>query len=269
VANATLGAKAQGRHFHRHVNGLSLYYHASLKREGLVRHAHESVQISIPLRQSRRPDLVACDQVDVIPGFEEHATSWGGAREVVILHCDHSFFRNAIEAPAAIAERHAKTAQPDPFVANVGRSIRQELLGHDTIDEFHLASLGTLVAGYVFLRGSADDIGRRPVARLTYEQSRRAIEMMQVTGERSMSLLDISSELGLSQWHFSRQFRRTTGLSPYQFFLRSRVDRARSLLLKGHAISEVAAITGFTDQSHMHRHFRRILGVTPGSFRDR
>ena len=84
-----------------------------------------------------------------------------------------------------------------------------------------------------------------------------------------MSLLDISSELGLSQWHFSRQFRRTTGLSPYQFFLRSRVERARGLLLKGHAISEVAAITGFTDQSHMHRHFRRILGVTPGSFRAR
>jgi AraC family transcriptional regulator len=269
VANATQGAKTQGRHFHRHVNGLSLYYHSSLRREGLDRHAHEPVQLSIPLRQSRRPDLVACDEVDVIPGFEEHATSWGGAKEVVILHFDQSFFRDAIEAPAAIAERHAKTAEPDPFVANVGLGIRRELLGHDTIDDFHLASLGTLLAGYLFLRGGIAGIDSRPAPRMTYEQSRRAIEMMQVTGEHSMSLLDISSEVGLSQWHFSRQFRRTTGLSPYQFLLRSRVERARDLLRKGHAISEVAAITGFTDQSHMHRHFKRILGVTPGSFRAR
>lgn len=264
MANAMQGAKTQGRHLHRHVNGLSLYYHASLKREELVRHAHEQVQISIPLRQSRERNMLACDEVDVIPGFEAHATNWGGAREVVILHFDRSFFRHAIETPAAIAERHAKTAQPDPFVANVGLGIRRELLSHNAIDDFHLSSLGTLLAGYLFLGGSAEGTGAPAAPRMTYEQSRRAIEMIHLTGEQRLSLLDISSELGLSQWHFARQFRRTTGLSPYQFLLRSRVERARGLLQKGHAISEVAAITGFTDQSHLHRHFKRILGITPG-----
>lgn len=267
MAHATQGAKAQGRHLHQHVNGLSLYYHSSLKREGLLRHAHEQVQISIPVRQSRQRNMVACDEVDVIPGFEEHATSWGGAREVVILHFDRSFFRHAIEAPAAIAERHARSAEPDPFVANVGLSIRRELLSHEAIDDFHLSSLGSLLAGYLFLGASADDLTAPAAPRMTYEQSRRAIEMMHLTGEQRVSLLDISTELGLSQWHFARQFRRTTGLSPYQFLLRSRVELARDLLLKGHAISEVAAITGFTDQSHLHRHFKRILGITPGKAR--
>lgn len=265
MASGTAGARAQGRHFHRQVHGLSLYYQSSLEREGLVKHAHEQVQISIPLQQSRDQSRVACDQVDIIPGFEEHSTDWGGAREVVILHFDLAYFQHALEVPASIAEHHAKKAWPNSFVSNIGLSIRRELLSYDTIDDFHLSSLGTLLAGYVFL-GSRGDINVG-APRMTYEQSRRAIEMMQMVGAQKVSLLDIASELGLSQWHFARQFRRTTGLSPFQFLIRSRVERARGLLRKGHAISEVAAITGFTDQSHTHRHFRRIFGITPGEAR--
>lgn len=260
--------KRQARHFQRHLDGLSIYYHASIERQGLGRHAHEQVQVSIPLYRNRASGGIVSDGIDVIPGFEEHAMDWGGAREVVVIHFSTPFLTKAIETPSTIAERRGRRTKPDPFVSQVGLTLRRELLLHDTIDEFLLASLGTILAGYLFrTEGRRDCDETRSVSSLTYEQSRRAIEMMNATGGTRVSMIDLSSELGLSQWHFSRQFRKTTGQSPYQFLLRSRVERARRLLESGHPISEVAAITGFTDQSHMHRHFRRILGTTPGSLR--
>jgi AraC family transcriptional regulator len=262
--------RRKARHFQRHVGGLSVYYHASIERQELGRHAHEQIQISIPLYKNKTSSGIVSGHVDVIPGFEEHAMDWGGAREVVVIHFGSSFLTRAIEAPNAIAERPGRRTKTDPFVSEVGLTLRRELLRHDTIDEFLLASLGTVLAGYLFkTEGLRSEDETRPVSHLTYEQSRRAIEMMNANQGARVSLLDIASELGLSQWHFSRQFRKTTGQSPYQFLLRSRVDRARRLLEHGCGISEAAATTGFTDQSHMHRHFKRILGTTPGRLRRR
>jgi AraC family transcriptional regulator len=256
-----------GHHFQRHAEGLSVFYHSSIEDQRLARHAHEQIQISIPLYRNSISSGVVCDGIDVIPTFQEHATDWGGAREVVVFHFDPCFLGNAIEVPARAAERRAGR-KPDHFVSQVGLMVRQELIEQSTMDDLLLVSLGTLLAGYLFspegLRGNGK---AKTIPKLTYEQSRRAIEKMTSAGGRRLSISDISADLGLSQWHFSRQFRRTTGLSPYQFLLRWRIEKARLLLERGHPISEVAAMTGFTDQSHMHRHFRRLLGTTPGSLR--
>lgn len=260
--------RCQSRHFERQVGSLGVYYHASFERQELGSHAHEQVQISIPIYRSRDRAGLCCDDIEVIPSFEEHSMDWGGTREVVVLHLGASFLSKAIEAPASIAERAARRSGADSFTSQVGLTIRQELLRHGTIDEFLLETLGTILAGYLFKSEPlCDGDGGKTIPRLTYEQCRRAIEIMTGTTGRRLSMAEISSELGLSQWHFSRQFRKTTGLSPYQFLLRARVERARRLLGHGHAISEVAAMTGFADQSHMHRHFRRLLGTTPGELR--
>ena len=56
------------------------------------------------------------------------------------------------------------------------------------------------------------------------------------------------------------------GIAPHQYLTSRRVDRARRLLLDGRPPGEVAALTGFHDQSHLTRHFRRLVGVTPGRY---
>jgi AraC family transcriptional regulator len=74
---------------------------------------------------------------------------------------------------------------------------------------------------------------------------------------------------GLSAYHFARQFRAATGLPPYQYVLARRVERARHLLqgVGDLSLTEVAVRAGFADQSQFTRHFKRLLGVTPGQFR--
>jgi AraC family transcriptional regulator len=73
----------------------------------------------------------------------------------------------------------------------------------------------------------------------------------------------------LSSYHFARQFKAATGLPPHEYVIVRRVERAKQFLQGGASLSlaEVAVQAGFSDQSQFSRHFKRILGVTPGQFR--
>ncbi|WP_252181301.1 AraC family transcriptional regulator [Azospirillum sp. B4] len=72
---------------------------------------------------------------------------------------------------------------------------------------------------------------------------------------------------GLSREGYSRRFKRLHGLAPQEFRLLDRLNAARCLLRSGESIAAVAADTGFADQSHLGRCFRRAFGVTPGRYR--
>ncbi|MFJ4784250.1 AraC family transcriptional regulator [Streptomyces sp. NPDC088794] len=66
--------------------------------------------------------------------------------------------------------------------------------------------------------------------------------------------------------HLVRAFSTAYGIAPHQYLMSRRVDRARRLLLDGRPASEVAPATGFFDQPHLTRHFRKLVGVTPGQY---
>src|SRR6516165_10586642 len=82
-----------------------------------------------------------------------------------------------------------------------------------------------------------------------------------------LSLDDIVAASGLTRYRFLRLFKRETGLSPHEFMIRCRVERAKELLLQGKPLIEIAIDTGFFDQSHFYRHFKRVTGQAPSSYR--
>ena len=97
---------------------------------------------------------------------------------------------------------------------------------------------------------------RQPVA--------RAIEYMHANLDQPISLKKVAEAAHISPSHLLRIFKRATGSPLHQFLIRLRVNRARKLLLTGNAsIADVAAEVGFADQSHLTRHFKRLLGTTP------
>ena len=77
---------------------------------------------------------------------------------------------------------------------------------------------------------------------------------------------ELEQASGYSRFHLMRLFRTHYGLSVHEFRLRARVALAMRLLAKGESQAAVAAEVGFFDQSHFHRHFRRIVGLPPGRF---
>ncbi|MGH9319367.1 MAG: helix-turn-helix domain-containing protein [Vicinamibacteria bacterium] len=96
---------------------------------------------------------------------------------------------------------------------------------------------------------------------------RRARDYLEAHFAESVSLALLSGVAGLSSFHLNRAFRLAYGLPPHAFQTQLRVARARKLLREGLPPAAAAAETGFTDQSHLHRHFKRVVGVTPAVFR--
>jgi AraC family transcriptional regulator len=98
---------------------------------------------------------------------------------------------------------------------------------------------------------------------------RVVVEYIEEHLDAGPSLDQLAAVARLSAYHFARQFKAATGLPPHQYVIARRVEQAKQLLQAGTDLSlaEVAADTGFSDQSQFSRHFKRLVGVTPGQFR--
>src|SRR5262249_42503054 len=97
---------------------------------------------------------------------------------------------------------------------------------------------------------------------------RRCKDLIEANIENEIRLDDLAREVGLSSSHFIRSFRESTGQTPYQFLLHQRVKRAQSLMRDPRAsLTEVALASGFADQHHLARVFRRITNMTPSGYR--
>jgi AraC-like DNA-binding protein len=96
---------------------------------------------------------------------------------------------------------------------------------------------------------------------------RRAIEYVEAHfSDRSLTIYRLAGAAGLSPYHFMRLFKNTIGLTAHGFVMNTRLKRAQALIADGATLADVAAATGFADQSHLTRHFRRVFGVTPGAY---
>ena len=83
---------------------------------------------------------------------------------------------------------------------------------------------------------------------------------------RTVRLDELARHAGLSKFHLLRQFKLRTGLTPGQYRTQLRVERAKRLLAAGEPPGGVAVACGFTDQSHLTRHFGRLVGIGPAAF---
>lgn len=99
-------------------------------------------------------------------------------------------------------------------------------------------------------------------------QERRAKELISANLEGNLSTGDLARECSLSAGHFARAFRRSTGLSPHQWLVWCRVEKAHGLLRDGGlSLAEIARACGFADQSHFTRAYTRLRGISPGAWR--
>jgi AraC-like DNA-binding protein len=76
----------------------------------------------------------------------------------------------------------------------------------------------------------------------------------------------LADHAGVDKFHLCRAFTKDVGMPPYKFLTHLRIAKARALLRRGVRPSEIAPLTGFCDQSQMHRHFVKIVGFTPGEY---
>jgi AraC-like DNA-binding protein len=91
----------------------------------------------------------------------------------------------------------------------------------------------------------------------------RSIKAMKNSSSAPLDVSVLAASLGYGREGFTRKFSRQAGVGPAEFSLLIRLNRARALLRDGSPAASIAAECGFTDQSHMGRHFLRTFGTTP------
>ena len=97
---------------------------------------------------------------------------------------------------------------------------------------------------------------------------RRVIDYLDSHFDEDLSIDTLAGIACLSPYHFIRTFSGQTGLTPHAWLMQLRARKAKELLGRGLPIADVAAQTGFADQSHLSRSFKRFLGYTPGQYRN-
>src|ERR1700675_1590117 len=109
------------------------------------------------------------------------------------------------------------------------------------------------------------DLGTLPMSRL-----RRVTEHIREHLDQELTLARLGAVVYMSPYHFARLFQRSTGVPPHQFVVRTRIDRAVTLLAARElSIARIARAVGFRTASHFSTVFRRVTGVTPRAYRAR
>ena len=106
-----------------------------------------------------------------------------------------------------------------------------------------------------------------PRGRLNSFQLRTVVDFIHSHLDEDVSLLALAEQAHVSPFHFARQFRATVGVPPHQFVLRQRIQKSLRLLKAGKLpLAQIAVESGFHDQPHFTRAFRRVLGTTPAKY---
>ncbi len=87
--------------------------------------------------------------------------------------------------------------------------------------------------------------------------------------DHNVGLDELAAAAGIGKFRLIRLFRERTGMPPHALLIAYRIRRARRMLDRGETIAARSAATGFAEQSHLHRNFRRSLGMTPAEYRRR
>ncbi|MEO0488215.1 MAG: AraC family transcriptional regulator [Cyanobacteria bacterium P01_A01_bin.123] len=123
-----------------------------------------------------------------------------------------------------------------------------------------LWGMANLVRNYASDRPLVKSIGKE------YRAVQRIRDYLMAHYTTNISLDELANLVELTPLRLLRTFRKQMGLPPHAYLNHVRVHEAKRLLAAGSSIIDAALATGFTDQSHLHRHFKKMLGITPGQY---
>lgn len=200
--------------------------------------------------------------------------------QVIVLHPDEVHdggaatdaglrYRMLYLEPALLRQGLAKAPSGLPFVRDpvLGDAGLRRTLLHGLADIE--SALDDLIVDQLVAE-LADGLSRhagRPVGGKLHLDVRRlhlARDYLEANLGRTVRSHGLEAVTGLDRFSLARQFRAFFGTSPHRYLLMRRLGLAAGLVQAGQDLADIAAATGFADQSHLSRHFKKAFGITPG-----
>ncbi|MGC1528699.1 MAG: AraC family transcriptional regulator, partial [Phormidesmis sp.] len=178
------------------------------------------------------------------------------ARETVVGNCDLITLKPEFQTR-------------DPQLESISTMLLNELEQGSLSNRLYIDSLSNILAVNL-LRQHATTRPHLPVYEggLPSRQLRQVLDYMDAHLAQEIKLADLAQLLDISQFHFSRLFKQSLGISPYQYLIQQRVECAKQLLkTTDRLITDIALTCGFNSHSHLSKQFRQLTGMTPKAYR--
>ncbi|MCM1983688.1 helix-turn-helix transcriptional regulator [Lyngbya confervoides] len=221
-----------------------------------------------------RKQSVSLTQISLYPPNLERKVRWHQDKSFLLI-CLHEDFMVHMTSEGDLPSLPRLVPQigfDDPFIWEMGKLFREELSQDPRENSFYVETLALALGSYLAEHYSEQHFqikhgGDR--GSLTTYQIRQLEDYVQARLGEKISLDDMAGVLDMSVFYFSRRFKDTTNLAPYQYVMRARIERSQTLL-RNHpelSILEIALQCGFSNPSHFANYFRKWVGVTPRQYR--
>jgi len=152
----------------------------------------------------------------------------------------------------------------DERIASLSGLIATECMNDDPLHDLYGEGLVSALFADLFKIGQKPE---RKRSQLSPRQLRRTIDFIEENCPRSIRLRELAELAGLSETYFSHAFKASTGIPPHQWQMQARIRKAQELMnRKSVSLTWIASVTGFSDQAHFTRVFKRFVGITPAAW---
>ena len=246
------------------VPGVREVFHARFTEHAYPPHTHDTWTLfivddgAIRYDLDRHPRGAGTAAIGILPPGVVHdgrpATDHGFTKRVIYLETSvlgDDLIGHAVDRPLVI----------DPSLRQAVSNVHRVLGSEDALEaETRLALIAERLRSHLGAR--TDQTQGQPSNELA-EQLRAFLDLHLF---ENVTLEAAGAAVGASPTHLARSFSKTFGIAPHTYVLGRRIESSRRHLLAGQALAEVAISSGFHDQAHFTRHFKRHLGVTPGRY---
>jgi AraC family transcriptional regulator len=156
----------------------------------------------------------------------------------------------------------------DPLVYQIGLALKSALENYSMGSRLYAETMANALAVHILQNYSV----KKPVIHdytegLPRYKLQMVIDYIHAHLNQDIGLTELAQLVQMSSRYFLKLFKASTGVTPHQFVIRTRIELAKELLQAGKmSIAEVAVTVGFASQGHLNLHFKRLLGITPGQF---
>ncbi|MBI4779804.1 MAG: helix-turn-helix domain-containing protein [Oscillatoriophycideae cyanobacterium NC_groundwater_1537_Pr4_S-0.65um_50_18] len=217
--------------------------------------------------------IYAKGDLSITPAQMPFFARWEGEDHYLKIRLPSRFIqqiaREALEMDGDRLELLPQARIRDPQIEAIGRLLLSELHRGQPTSRLYVESLANVLAVHLIRQYT----NVQPVL-LGYEGGLPHHQLIQVLDyvdahlHQDIKLADLAALLSISQFHFSHQFKQATGISPYQYLLQQRIERAKQLLKQSdRSIADIAVLCGFNSHSHLSKQFRQLTGTTPKAYR--